>query len=390
VSRIFPFVGLLFDPVRAGPLERVTAPPYDTISPPDQRRYLGASPHNVIRLDLGEDAPGDDEQDNKYRRAAAWLRAWRDEGVLVPSSRPVYYPYEARFSLHGVERRIRGLVCAVELEPWGGSIVPHELTMAGPIDDRLRLIREVRANLSCIQAVLPGPCPPLASLLDAAAGSEPLVGVTDEQGVVHRLWVADPDPAVERCLAEQDLMIADGHHRYSTALRHRDEMRSARGPGPWDQVMMLIVDASSQDVPVLPYHRVLRSGRPPAPGARVRDLEEILAEVDDDKLRFGVVVRDDDGALLHTVAELDGEPPTVVALHRSVLAGRDDDLWFTPDAVEAEASVRAGDAVAAMVLPPTSGARIREIVERGERLPKKSTYFWPKPRTGMVIRPFDP
>ncbi|MGZ4108632.1 MAG: DUF1015 family protein [Actinomycetota bacterium] len=391
MSRISPFVGVLYDATRVGPLERVTTPPYDTIGPADQRRYLSADPHNVIRIDSPEEPRGG-EADDKYRGAARCLRSWRNEGVLVATPRPSYYPYEMRFSYHGGERVIRGLVCLVELEDWGGSILPHEHTMPGPVEDRLRLMRATRANLSAIQSVFAGPVEPVAELIDAATAGRPAAALTDEQGVEHRLWIAPADgrDAVAEALADVSLMIADGHHRYTTALRYRDEMRAEHGPGPWDHVMMLVVDAVTQDLPVLPFHRVVRSGTVPADGVRVRDLEEILSEVDDDKLRYGVAARDDDGALEHRVAELTGAPPTVCALHEQVLT--DDDapgVTFTADPVEAEMAVRSGDAVAAFILPATNALRIRDVVGRGDRLPQKSTYFYPKPRTGLVLRTFD-
>lgn len=390
MSRISPFVGLFFDVSRVGPLERVTTPPYDTIGPAEQARYLAADPHNVIRIDLGEDLPGDGEADDKYRRAGRWLREWMDDGLLVPTPDAAYYPYEMRFAYHGTERTVRGLVCAVELEDWGGSIVPHERTMAAPVEDRLRLLRATRANLSPIEVVFAGPSEPLAELLDAASTRPPAGELIDEHGVEHRVWVAPPrDGAVADAVAPVPFMIADGHHRYTTALRFRDEMRERHGPGPWDRVMTLVVDAAAQDLPVLPFHRVVRRGPAPSGGGRVRDLEEVLEEVDDTKLRYGIVARDDTGAITHAVAELDGEPPTVCALHETVLAGRDADVAFTPDAVEAELAVRAGEAIAAIILPSTSAIRIREVVARGARLPEKSTYFYPKPRTGLVIRPLD-
>jgi uncharacterized protein (DUF1015 family) len=391
VSRIFPFVGLLYDRERVGPLELVTTPPYDTIGPADHRRFLSADPHNVVRIDVGEEVPSDGGAEDKYRRAGSLLRAWRREGVLVATPAPSYYPYELRFAYHGVERSIRGLVCAVELEDWGGSILPHERTMPGPIHDRLRLMRATRANLSAIQAVFAGPSEPLAELLERATAAPPAVELTDEQGVLHRLWIApvEGSDGVARSLRDLPLMIADGHHRYTTALRYRDERRRVDGGGPWDRVMMLVVDAGSQDLPVLPFHRILRRGPAPGGGVRVRDLEEVLSEVDDSKLRYGLAVRDDAGAIEHRVAELAGDPPTVCALHEQVLAGRDEDLAFTPDPVEAELAVRAGDAVAAFLLPATNALRIRDIVARGGRLPQKSTFFHPKPRTGMVVRPFD-
>jgi uncharacterized protein (DUF1015 family) len=390
VSRISPFVGLLFDDARTGALDRVTTPPYDTIGPADQRRFLDADPHNVIRIDFPEERPDGAHADDKYRRAGDTLRSWRDEGLLRPTARPSYYPYEMRFAYHGTERSIRGLVCAVELEDWGGSILPHERTMPGPIEDRLGLMRATRANLSAIQSLFVGPVDAVGELLDRATEARPAASLTDEQGVDHRLWIADraEDDAVASALAGVPLMIADGHHRYTTALRFRDEMRAVHGPGPWDRVMMLIVDAAAQDLPVLPFHRVLRSGAAPVGGERVRDLEEILNEVDDDKVRYGVAARNDAGALEHRVVELSGDPPTVCALHRQVLAGHDD-VAFTPDPVEAEMAVRAGEATAALILPATNAMRIRDVVERGERLPEKSTYFYPKPRTGMVIRPLE-
>ena len=388
MSQISPFMGLLFDRSRVGPLERVTTPPYDTISPREQRRFLDASPHNVIRLDLGEDRPGDDQVENKYMRASAELRRWREEGVLVETPRPAYYPYEMRFTLHGARRRVRGLICAVELEGWGGSILPHERIMPGPVEDRLRLIRAVRANLSSIHALFSGPCPPLSELLTRMSRTEPAAQAADEEGVEHRMWVADEDTGVRDWLAGQTLMIADGHHRYEMALRFRDEMRALHGPGPWDRVMMLLMDTSTENPPVLPFHRILISGAPHVDGSRVRDLQEVLDEVADDRLEFGVVAREE-GEIVHRVGKLEGEPPTVSALHRNILDGRDGDLRFTPNAVEAEEAVRQGLAAAAFFLPATTASRIRSVIDRGERLPQKSTYFWPKPRTGMVIRSLD-
>lgn len=388
MPRISPFVGLRYDVSRVGPLERVTAPPYDTVSPAEQHRLEHASPYNVVRLDLGENLSGDDEHENKYMRAASELRRWREEGVLVPTGGPAHFAYEMRFKFHGAPRRVRGVICLVDLEDWGGSIVPHERTMPGPVEDRLRLMRAVRANLSCVHAVYAGPSRPLAALLEQTCASAPTAELVDEAGVVHRMWTVADDGEVARSLADEVLLIADGHHRYTMALRYRDEMRAEHGPGPWDRVMMLLVDAVTEDPPVLPVHRILTSGTVPSRGTRVHSLEEILDEVNDDALIYGVAMYEDD-ALVHRVAALSGCPPTVRALHEQVLCGADGELLFTPDAVEAEEAVREGRASAAFFLPATNAARIRSVIEGGQRLPQKSTFFWPKPRTGMVIRPLD-
>ena len=388
MSLVSPFVGLLFDGSIVGSHDRVTTPPYDVISDDERRHYLDASPYNVIRLVLGPDDTGDGGAGDKYRQAASELETWRSDGVLVPTERASFYPYEMRFSLHGRRRAIRGLVCAVELEDWGGSIVPHERTMPGPIEDRLRLMRAVRTNLSSIHAVFRGPSEPFAAFLDDAMTHGPAATTSDEAGVEHTLWVTEPNPEVATWLAPESLMIADGHHRYSMALRYRDEMRAEHGPGPWDRVMMFIADAAVQEPPVLPFHRIQTGGPHEPSGTRVRDLAEVLETVSDEKLVYGSAALED-GLLVHRIAEVPGTPPTVCALHERVLGDVDEQLRFTPDAVEAEDAVRNREAVAAFFLPPTDAARIRDVIDRGERLPRKSTFFWPKPRTGLVIRPLD-
>jgi uncharacterized protein (DUF1015 family) len=211
----------------------------------------------------------------------------------------------------------------------------------------------------------------------------------DEEGVAHRLWIEDMPPELADWYRDQTLLIADGHHRYQTALAYREEQRAARGAGPWDGAMMLVVDAATENPPVLPIHRLIRSDPPPElPGERVRGLEEILALLLPDDLSFGAAVRTEAG-LVHLVGRLEGEPPAVSALHRTLLDRLPGlrDVRFVPDAALAEAAVRSGQADAALFLPPARVAHVREAVAEGQRLPQKSTYFWPKPRTGMVLRP---
>jgi uncharacterized protein (DUF1015 family) len=384
-----PFVGLLYDPQTAGPLERVTAPPYDTISPIDQDRYHRASPYNSVRLILGKAEPGDDDSNNQYTRASSYLRSWREDGVLVPTERPCMFPYEVAFHHAGKERRVRGIILEVALEPWGGSILPHERTMPGPVEDRLRLLRLVKANLSPVYGVFGGPTPAVSDFLGRGMDRPPDRQVTDEEGTVHRLWVSpDGTDAVADALAGEQLLIADGHHRYTVALAYREEMRARHGPGPWDAMMMLVVDGTVEDPPVLPIHRVVTGDDvPDISASRVRDLAEVLASVDDDALTCGVVTLEE-GEAVHRVATLAGRPPTVCALHNDVLDRNDRlNLRFVPDAVAAEQAVLSGQASVAFILPPTRVERVRQVIQRDGRLPQKSTYFWPKPRTGMVIRP---
>jgi uncharacterized protein (DUF1015 family) len=387
-----PFIGLLYEPRAAGPLDTLTAGPYDTISPADRERLHRANPFNVIRLILGKDEPGDDASNNSYTRAAEHLRTWRRSGVLVATTEPAVFPYELRFHLGGTWRNVRGIIAEVGLEPWGGSVIPHELTLPGPIDDRLRLLRAVQANLSPVYTVFARASPELSSFLDRAMAGPPAREVEDESGTSHRLWIAtdDLDKPIE-ALRHRRLMIADGHHRYTVALSYREEMRARLGPGPWDSMMMLVVDGATEDPPVLPIHRVVSLDAQQAlpVGGRVRDLAEILATLRDEDLTYGMV-RLEDGEVVHRVATLPGTPPTVCALHDRILdrlAGIN--IRFVPDAVAAEQAVLSGAASSSFLLPPTTVERVWGVVETGQKLPQKSTYFWPKPRTGLVIRAMD-
>lgn len=394
MPEIRPFDGLVFDVARTGPLDAVAAPPYDTISPVDQDRFYRASPYNVIRLILGKEEPGDGPSSNKYTRAASDLQEWRAAGILRRVGEPAVYPYEFRYRFAGESRRLRGLIAEVGLEPLGGAIVPHERTMLGPIEDRLQLLRHVGANLSPIYGVVAGPSRRLEQFLEQAMAREPLRVATDEDGTEHQIWSSpgerDDAEAALHELQTQTLMIADGHHRYAVALEYQREMRASRGPGPWDAMMMLIVDGATEDPPVLPIHRLVSSQADPRPEdhpTRVRDVAEILASIDDEELTYGVI-RMDGPDPLHAIARLTGEPPTVSVLHEQLLhdvpAAA---LRFTPDAGLAEHAVRSGEANTAYLLPPTRVERVRRVIARGRKLPQKSTYFWPKPRTGLVIRP---
>lgn len=384
---VAPFDGLVYDPDVVGSIAAATAPPYDVILADELAHFRTGSPYSITNVDLTEDVHGAD-RDHQYTKAGKVLRRWREEGALVHVGRPAVYPYEMRFTFQGAERRIRGLILEVGLEEWGGSIVPHEETMPGPIEDRLAILRTTRANVSPIYAVVDGPCDRQREILDAAGRLEPTFEVEDERGVIHRLWVETEVEGLAEWYADRTLLIADGHHRYQTALTFQREMREARGRGPWDAVMMLVVDAATEDPPVLPIHRVLQvDPRPDLPGHLVRDLGEVLAALTEDDLRFGAAYAKG-GELFHLVGRLRGEPPTVHALHREVIDGLEGlrDLRFVPDAVLAEDAVRSGDADLALFLPPARVGAVERVIAGGGRLPQKSTYFWPKARTGLVLR----
>jgi uncharacterized protein (DUF1015 family) len=385
MPRVFPFEALIYDSSVAGPLDHVTTPPYDVISEVKRRGYL-AQPYNIGRVDLA--AIDDDAQvtRDRYEQAGVLLKRWIDEGALVriPTA---FHAYEMRV---GPSERVRGLLCAMELEDWGGGVLPHERTMEGPVEDRLRLLRATNTQLSAVYGTVAGPCASLADLLDEVTAGTPDAATLDAEGVMHRRWTIAADAPIGAWLAEEPVLIADGHHRYTTALAFRDEMRAAEGAGPWDRLLTFVVDAGSERLSVRPFHRVQLSGAAPDAGVPVDDLDTALAELSDDELRVAIARPTDRGVELR-VATLTGEPPAVRALHDGLLdaVASPDALRFTPDVSEAVEAVRSGNAIAAYLLPPTTPDRIRKVVERGERLPQKSTYFWPKPRTGMVLMPLD-
>jgi uncharacterized protein (DUF1015 family) len=406
MPRIRPFVGLLYDPDLAGRLDHVTAPPYDLIDALERDRLHALSPHNAVRLIRGRDRPGDERGSNRQTRAAATLTEWRRDGILVPTA-PAIFLYEFQFHLGGVRRRVRGVVAEVELEPLGqGGVIPHERTMPGPLRDRTALLRAVRANLSCVHFVYNDRAGgPQQRNVDAGSGVRaafesadalaPAAEAIDDDGTRHRLWIRTDADHICEGLSRVPLMIADGHHRYAAALAGREAMRRAAGPGPWDAVMGLLVDASTEDPPILPIHRVVKAngagtGLPEThAGERVRDLEEVVRSLTDSPPSAGVVSLES-GEPIHRILALDGPPPAVRALHDGPL--RDighERLSYVSDAASAEQIVRSRRAAAAFFLPPTHIDAVRGAIDTDGALPEKSTYFWPKPRTGMVIRPFD-
>ena len=260
MPRVFPFEALVYDVTVAGALDRVTTPPYDVISETRRREY-GSEPFSIVQVDLGID-----DGDDRYRRAGALLRRWVDEGVLVRTP-PAFFAYEMSSSMADT---VRGVFCAMELEDWGGDVMPHEQTMAGPVEDRLRLLRATHTHLSAVYGTVGGPCPSLEDLLDDVTARPPEAELVDEQGVTHRRWTIPADVPIADWLAEEPLLIADGHHRYTTALAFRDEMRASSGPGPWDRLLTFVVDAGSEHLSVQPFHRIQMSGPLPEPGTAGR------------------------------------------------------------------------------------------------------------------------
>ncbi len=431
-------------------LAAVVTPPYDVISPEAQARYYARSPENIIRLELGRDEPGDDELANRYTRAAATFAAWRLQGVLQQDA-PALYLYEQRFSLpaSGGERRRLSLLARVRVEPWeAGVVLPHERTLSKPKSDRLKLTRATAATLSPIMALYDDPRGALAKALAKPLKRAPELSFSDESDEQHRLWVVRDAALIERVATffrDRQLYIADGHHRYETALAYREELREARRELPPEDAanftLMALAAIEDPGLVVLPTHRIVRG----VPQERLaefrRDLDglfesaplltggldeldglgagavtEALAEASAGGTRtaFALVAPDGVRILRQTDAgraamdRRTGEAGAaseawraldVAVLHELVLAQglsvseqsirAGEHVTYTRDAQAALDAVRTGadGAQLAFLLNPTPPAAIRDVARAGDRMPQKSTYFYPKLITGLLINP---
>jgi uncharacterized protein (DUF1015 family) len=439
VPEIRPFRALRFEPSAVDDLALVVAPPYDVIGPEEHARLLARHDANVVRLDLPEDGPGD-EPDDRYRRAARTLAAWRSGGVLRKDPHPSIYVYEQAYRVPGtdVERTQRGFFARVRLGPFGREtgVLAHERTLSGPKEDRYKLLRATGVNTSPVVGLFDDPGSGVGHRLAGLADGLPEVDLLDDDGVRHRLWsvpadgaLADEVAAITAAAGAGPVTIADGHHRYETALRYRDERRMSRSceeDPAFDYLLMLLLPADGEPLTVLPTHRLVQGvDDATAFGLldRAGELFEVERDVPADALRaefgaaglaaggaghFGLWTRAG-GARL--VARRDAFEPFLpsggdalrcldvvllaVALERllgiDAAALAEGAVAYTKSAADAIDRVDAvGDGViAAFLLEPTPVASIAAVALDGDVMPQKSTYFYPKALTGLVINPHE-
>ncbi|HKE99907.1 MAG TPA: DUF1015 domain-containing protein [Actinomycetes bacterium] len=411
-----PFRGLRFDPAVVGDPGRVLAPPYDVISPQAREGYEAASPYNMVRLILSREPA---EVGDRYDQAAKLLRSWVDERALVLEAAPALYAYEQRYTLAGERRVQRGVLASVPLDPDGSLVLPHERTMTGPVADRLRLLAATDVNHSPVFAVFAGEGAARGAVAAMCAGPAAL-DCTDETGVGHRMWpVTDPGLIAtwQAALAGRRLLIADGHHRYRTSLAYRAQMRAAypgHPEGPWDELLMFLADADDEGPSVLPIHRLCAGVTAEAIVTAAADLfdarpvagpAEARQAIDDgprERPAFGVHGQGRTWALVaRDPARLAAEtgrdrPLDVEVLHGPLLARRlgvvdfEHRVVYEPDLHEGAARVDRGEFGALVVLRPVTVAAVLERARNGEILPQKTTFFHPKPRDGIVLRPLEP
>ena len=420
MARIEPLHAVRYDPRTAGALENLVAPPYDVIDERIRGELIAKSPFNIVNIDLPVDETGDGDP---YLHATNLYAAWLQQGVLVKEREPSIWVMRQQFRLGGQTINRSGFFARVRVEDYGpGRIRPHERTHPGPKEDRLRLTRATRANLSPIFSLFHDPGDAAWSILEPITEEESFSTVVDADGIADRAWrVTDPEVIgrVQEALEDAELLIADGHHRYETALVYADEIG---GEGDHRYVLMFLCSMEDPGLVILPTHRLLTdlkdSARQEAlADALRRDFEIERVEASEiepppgEVPAFGYIdsfVKQPFRLTLKDKAIADqampGKPEAYRRLDTAVLESlilegpigmTEDDishlngLAYSKDSDEALQRIESGEADAAFILRGTPIDQVRQVAEAGETMPPKSTFFYPKIPTGLLINPLE-
>jgi uncharacterized protein (DUF1015 family) len=427
---ISPFRAVRYDVARVGTLSDVVAPPYDVVDSALQDQLYAASPYNVIRLELNRDEPGDNGVDARYKRAARFLKDWLREGILREEDHAALYVYHQTFEVDGKKHTRKGFLARVRLEPIGqGKIYPHEQTLAGPKADRLALYQATGFNLSPVFGLYPDLTEEVHRKLEAGLSDRTPLVATDHLGVENRLWIVtdqETHTAISGLMAAKPVFIADGHHRYETALKYRDQVAASGQSSGHDDAsqfcLMMLVGMSDPGLLILPTHRLV-SGYPgltaPVLQAKLeREFEvqsagageagcraawnAIERNAEQDLLGFGTVA---DGewllARLRSDSAMDRLAPDqspdwrslgVSVLHVLVLKELLGDVGqatcrYVHSLREVLTDIGSRGSDLACLVPPAQMAHVESIASNLETMPPKSTYFYPKLLTGLVLNP---
>lgn len=440
MAKIVPFRALRYQPKKVGDLAAVLAPPYDVISLQQQDDLYQRNSFNIIRLILGKTLATDSDRDNCYSRAAADFSAWQEQGVLVRDSEPCLYLYDQTYSTEdGSTVTRKGFIALARLEDFTSGVVkPHEKTLAGLKADRLLLTRACQANFSPIFSLYADPSFALETLGQQFKKISPAVAVTDDEGVCHYLWPIDDSSFINRIkdlLENKPLFIANGHHRYEAALNYRDEMRGVypgfTGKEAFNYVLMYFANSEDRGISLLPTHRVIHGLRNfsidpfvrkladdflvseetinPADSTALAALRQRLAGAGQNHRTLGLYLGN--GRFLSLTLKdekrmnglFDPRTPTALRtldisiLHRLILEkylgitvqmqGEQNHLRYCKNFNEPFAEIDRGEGQLAFLLNPPQMSEVRDVANAGEKMPEKSTYFYPGLLSGLVINP---
>lgn len=441
MANILPFRGIFYNREKIKELSWVLAPPYDIISSEAQERYYEMSPYNVIRLILEKKFPGDNEANNRYNRSAQFFQEWLEEEILIRDDSPAIYLLEQEYELRsdmfgevapGGKGKIikrRGFIALTRLEDFSKGIVrPHEGTMAEPKRDRLNLLRVCRANFSQVFTTYEDAENRIDKLWKEKRNENPSINVINEENVRHRLWRIDEEKSVNLMvegMRDKKLFIADGHHRYESALEYRNELRENNprhsAQESYNYVMSYFVNMKNGGLDILPIHRAIRSfagfdGKRLIAEAgeyfdikKFNNLKELLGQLENEKAkhRTGMYMGENEFYLLSLKDEritkglIKGRADIfceldVVILHTLIIERvlkispeSQQSITYSEKINEAVSKVRDGSHCVAFFLRPVNVSEFKAVVEAGEIMPKKSTFFYPKLLSGLVINKID-
>ncbi|RPI37802.1 MAG: DUF1015 domain-containing protein [Nitrospiraceae bacterium] len=414
MAEVVPFKGVFFNVPHISNVsgEDLLAPPYDIITPEFKEELYEKSPYNIVRIDFGKELPGDDSNENKYTRAKQSLDRWLQDKVLVTSPTPCFYSYEVSYAMHGKEQKLRGFLGLVRLEDLGkGNIHPHECTHSKPKKDRLDLMRFCGANISPIFSLYNSPDRKTSSILSAINKTRPYIDAKDSDGSVHRLWtIQDNDliRSIKNELEGKAIFIADGHHRYETALEYQREMREKEGITdtikPYDYVLMFLANMADEGLTILPTHRLVRNIPHDALDSLSSDFDiqkmsgtfDISESIAGKRDVFGLYKGGDSWyKLIYRGKGISDAAPAlkdldVIILHELIFKkmGIYDNIVYEMDVNKCVSLVKEKHFSAAFFLNPTQVEDVERVALASLRMPPKSTYFYPKLLTGLVLNIF--
>jgi uncharacterized protein (DUF1015 family) len=411
MAEIIPFQGLRYNIDKIGGLELVTAPPYDVISENERFVLQKRSPYNITHLTLGKDVPGED----KYERAATSLSNWIKDGILLPDKKDYIYIYEQEYLLdNGLRRKRRGFIALLKLERFGhGAILPHEETLSAPREDRLRLLRACRASLSPIFMLYHDP----ERTIDSALITNKLITeLENNRGEIHRIWQLTSLEAInklKKAMMDKDIYLADGHHRYEAALTYRDERVEEKA---CNYIMAYLTNMTDDGLTILPVHRLIRLPYPDIDKIEkeagkfftiknATSLDRMLSLLTEGKERHAIgfysrhkgfsifFLKDEEilSKILRQDRSIEWKMLDINILHELLLnqiLGREvekDSITYTTSAEEAVAAVESDKFNVAFFLNPIRASEVKSIALRGEKMPGKATYFYPKLLDGLVM-----
>jgi uncharacterized protein (DUF1015 family) len=430
LAKIVPARGMYYNPQKVANLALVATPPYDVIAPEEAQRYRDRHPYSIIRLILPTEEAGVD----RYQEAAHYMQAWEKEGILIRDTKPSLYPYQQVFTSPAGEIRQRnGFISLIKLESLGqGSVIPHEGTSPKPVEDRLSLMEACGANLSQVFALYSDPTGAVEEHLAQIWNSSPRYEFRDDDGVIHRLWHVDDRTAiaaVAKAMQDRTLLIADGHHRYKTALMFRDRMRSQYPSyterSSFEYTMLYLTPIEGEGLLILPTHRVVSLQEPfdvdgfftalkkyfsftvfafDDAGGEQRAREDFFRALDTrihDRYTFGLYIGSEKRYIqlifngkVNVTELLEGYPEVLQELDVTLLDGfilkgllgvDQEALGLSKGRNEALEEVHQGRYSAAFLLNPPSIQQVKRVVNAGEVMPRKTTFFYPKVATGLVI-----